>query len=90
MYLSHSDDMGVTWTKPVTFTRSGVLPKLLQLENGVIVLASGRPGMQLRFALDGRGEIWTDPFEMLPFEGSKEDVSCGYPQIIPSGPDHFL
>lgn len=90
MYFSHSNDLGVTWTKPVTFTRSGVLPKLLQLENGVIVLASGRPGMQLRFATDGKGESWTDPFEMLPFEGSKDAVSCGYPEIIPSGPDSFL
>ena len=90
MYLSHSDDMGVTWTKPSTFTRTGVLPKLLQLENGVIVLATGRPGMQLRFSIDGKGEKWTDPFEMLPFENSKEHVSCGYPDIIPSGPDSFL
>lgn len=90
MYLSHSDDMGVTWTKPSTFTKSGVLPKLLQLDNGVIVLAAGRPGMQLRFSIDGKGEKWTDPFEMLPFENSKEAVSCGYPQIIPSGPDSFL
>lgn len=90
MYLSHSNDMGVTWTKPSTFTRSGVLPKLLQLDNGVIVVAAGRPGMQLRFATDGKGQKWTDPFEMLPFENSKEDVSCGYPQIIPSGPDSFL
>lgn len=90
MYMSHSTNLGKTWTKPSTFTSSGVLPKLLQLDNGVIVLASGRPGLQLRFAVDGRGEIWTDPFEMMPFEGSKDAVSCGYPQIIPSGPDNFL
>lgn len=90
MYLSHSTDMGVTWTKPKTFARFGVLPKLLQLDNGIIVLASGRPGVQLRFSIDGKGEEWTDPFEMLPFENSKEAVSCGYPSIIASGPDKFL
>ncbi|MCE5345233.1 MAG: glycoside hydrolase [Bacteroidales bacterium] len=90
MYLSRSSDLGVTWTRPVTFTRSGVLPKLLQLGNGVIILASGRPGIQLRFCTDGKGEKWTDPFEMLPFENMKSDVSCGYTEIIPSGPDSFL
>jgi hypothetical protein len=46
--------------------------------------------MQLRFAIDGKGEKWTDPFEMLPFEGIKDAVSCGYPGIIQSGPDSFL
>ncbi len=90
MYLSHSKDMGKTWTKPSTFTRSGVLPKLLQLDNGVIVLASGRPGMQLRFSIDGKGEKWTDPFEMLPFNNSKDAVSCGYPSIIATGSNKFL
>jgi hypothetical protein len=63
---------------------------LLQLGNGVIVLASGRPGVQLRFCTDGQGEKWTDPFEMLPFENEKEAVSCGYTEIIPSGSDKFL
>lgn len=90
MYLSHSTDLGVTWTKPVTFTRSGVLPKLLQLDDGVIVLSAGRPGVQLRFSTDGKGEKWTDPFEMLPFENMKSDVSCGYTDIISSGPNRFI
>jgi len=90
MYLSYSVDCGATWSKPETFTRSGVLPRLLQLENGVIVLASGRPGVQLRFCTDGQGKKWTDPFEMLPFENEKEAVSCGYTEIIPSGRDKFI
>ncbi|MGI6573436.1 MAG: sialidase family protein [Fermentimonas sp.] len=90
MYLSYSTDMGLNWTKPTTFTRSGVFPKLLQLENGIIVLASGRPGLQVRFATDGKGKVWTDPFEMLPFENVEGDVSCGYPGILPLGPDRFL
>jgi hypothetical protein len=90
MYLSYSGDRGLKWTTPVSFTRTGVLPRLLQLGNGVIVLASGRPGVQLRFCTDGQGEKWTDPFEMLPFENEKEAVSCGYTEIIPSGRDKFL
>jgi hypothetical protein len=89
MYVSRSTDQGVSWTKPKTFTNSGVLPKLLQLENGSIVLASGRPGIQLRFAIDEKGESWTDPFEMLPFENLQGEVSCGYPDIVPAGPNSF-
>jgi len=89
MYVSQSTDMGVSWTKPKTFTKSGVLPKLLQLENGSIVLASGRPGIQLRFAIDEKGETWTDPIEMLPFENIEGEVSCGYPDIVQAGPNSF-
>jgi len=89
MYLSRSSDQGVTWSHPKAFTPHGVLPRLLQLENGVLVLASGRPGVQVRFSIDGKGEKWTDPFDMLPFIGLGE-VSCGYTNILATGPDSFL
>lgn len=91
MYYSRSTDLGVTWTKPHTFTKAGVLPRLLQLNNGVIVLASGRPGVQLRFCTDGQGLMWTDPFEMLPFKNEKDPaVSCGYTGLLATGPNSFL
>lgn len=91
MYFSRSTDLGVTWTKPSTFTKAGVLPRLLQLDNGVIVLASGRPGVQLRFCTDNKGQKWTDPFEMLPFKNEKEPaVSCGYTGLLATGPNSFL
>ncbi len=90
MYISRSTDLGVTWSKPETFTRAGVLPQLLQLKNGIIVLASGRPGVQLRFCMDGKGLKWTDPFEMLPWETEKETVSCGYTRLLATGSNKFL
>jgi hypothetical protein len=90
MYVSRSVDKGVTWTKPKVFTSAGVLPKMLQLDNGVTVLASGRPGMQLRFSKGTKGLEWTDPFEMMPFNSSVKDVSCGYPSLLITGPDRFL
>ena len=90
MYISRSSDQGATWTHPVPFTPSGVLPKLLQLENGVLVLASGRPGVQIRFSIDGKGEKWTEPFEMLPFDNPAEVLSCGYTRFLVTGPDSFL
>lgn len=90
MYISRSTDQGKQWTKPEPFTQRGVLPRMLELENGVTVLASGRPGVQLRFSWDGNGETWTDPFEMMPYEGEKEYVSCGYTGLLATGPDRFL
>jgi len=92
MYYSRSTDLGKTWTKPKAFTGAGVMPRLLQLDNGVLVLSSGRPGVQLRFSTDGKGEVWTDPIEMMPHDnGLKQDeISCGYTGIIPSGPNRFF
>ena len=103
MYLSRSSDQGATWSQPVAFTPNGVFPGLLQLDNGVLVLVSGRPGVQIRFSLDGKGEKWTDPFEMIPFSdeidtaesGKKriqliQDISCGYAELLAIGADRFL
>jgi len=92
MYRARSTDKGVTWSKPVAFTKAGVLPRILQLENGVTVLAAGRPGVQLRFSVDEKGERWTDPVEMLPYDAAniKDAVSCGYPELVATGSNSFL
>jgi hypothetical protein len=90
MYESRSSDLGKTWSKPEVIAPFGVLPKLLKLENGVIVLSSGRPGVQLRFTLDGK--VWSDPLEMLPIDSDKnpDHISCGYTDLLATGPDRFL
>jgi hypothetical protein len=90
MYISRSTDLGVTWSKPAILTSSGVLPRLLQLKNGVTVLSSGRPGVQLRFSNDGQGKVWTNAFEMMPYIDYKDQVSCGYTGLLATGPDRFL
>ena len=92
MYKSFSKDKGMTWTKPEPFTPNGVKPMLLSLKNGVLVLASGRPGVQIRFSLDGSGKTWTDPIEMMPFmEGGKYDLyaSCGYTSLLEADNNSF-
>ena len=90
MYASRSSDLGKTWSKSEVIAPFGVLPKFLKLENGVVVLSSGRPGVQLRFTTDGK--VWSEPFEMLPHEGEKEpdQISCGYTSLLATGPDRFL
>lgn len=92
MYISTSLDQGRNWSKPLAFTKNGVLPKLRQLDNGMLVLASGRPGLQVRIALDKDGKEWSDPFEMLPWvkQVHENNISCSYPEILFTGKDKFL
>jgi len=87
MYKAYSYDVGKHWSEPKAFTPNGVRPQLLHLDNGIIVLASGRPGVQLRFCIDGDGENWTEPIEMLPFmnEDGGHDIwgaTCGYSRLL--------
>lgn len=94
MYKTISKDQGKTWSKPEPFTPNGVKPTLLRLNNGVIVLASGRPGVQLRFCLEGDGQKWTDPIEMIPYMDirGKYEVwanSCGYTSILSADNNSF-
>lgn len=89
MYASRSTDLGKTWSKPEVMTPNGVLPKLLRLDNGVLVLSSGRPGVQVRFSTDGKGKQWTDPFEMVPRSPDGADT-CGYTSLLATGPDSFI
>ena len=94
MYRTFSKDRGSHWTVPEPFTPNGVRPNLLLLGNGIIVLASGRPGIQLRFCIDGDGQTWTEPIEMLPFvdEDGSYNVwreTCGYPCVMRVDDDSF-
>jgi len=98
MYGSYSGDQGRTWSVPRVITPAGVLPRLLQLSNGVLVMSSGRPGVQLRFSTDARGMQWSRAFEMLPHDidfkkelsGGSAQVSCGYTGLLPAGANKFL
>jgi len=82
MYISYSKDSGKNWSKIEAIGTNGVSPRLLQLANGVVVLASGRSGVQLRFLVNRKDRTWTRPFEMVPYENEKDDVSCGYSNLI--------
>ncbi len=56
-----SPDEGRTWTAPARMKNDAagnVQPALLVLKNGVVVLAGGRPGVNLWFNLDGGGNEW--------------------------------
>jgi len=72
MSRTRSTDGGKTWTEPEEVRPFGVLPQLLTLENGITVLAFGRPGVHLLFSKDGNGEVWEDPVHLVveSFEGT--------------------
>ncbi len=94
LYRSYSNDKGITWSTPRPFTPNGVKPQLLQLACGVLVLSSGRPGVQLLFNFDKRGILWTESIDMIPFMNAdgtySRDVSCGYTSMIEDGIDSFM
>lgn len=97
MYWSTSVDKGVNWSTPKVFTGAGVKPMLLELDNGIVALAAGRPGVQLRFMLNDNANDWTEPFEMLPWVDNEATLtndglgsSCGYAQVLKMDENSFL
>ncbi|MCX6991930.1 MAG: sialidase family protein [Kiritimatiellaeota bacterium] len=90
LYVSRSQDMGKNWSKPKVFNPYGVKPMLLTLKNGVMVLAYGRPGVEVRFSGDN-GWTWTEPYKLVPLTSSNRMVdSCGYTSLLATGDDKFL
>lgn len=91
MYRTYSADQGRTWSAPAAFTPTGVLPRLLQLANGVLVLSAGRPGVDLRFSTDS-GLTWSPTTELIPLpdRAKIQADSCGYTSLIALGKDRFL
>jgi len=60
----------LTYTLPnnQNYSFSGALqhPKLAKLENGSLVLAFGRPGIQLAYNMDETGKFWDTVFTLVP------------------------
>lgn len=84
MLLARSADGGKTWQRKF-LNRPGVMPKLLQMSNGVLVCAFGRPGNNLMFSLDG-GRSWGAEMEI-----TEPDVrSTGYMDIYEVEPGRVL
>lgn len=91
MYVTVSPDEGRSWEKPRLLHSVGVFPHMVLLENGVLVLAFGRPGVYLSFSPDGTGRSWTPPTTLI--EGKLDNpgaTTCGYTTIQPIGPETFL
>lgn len=84
MLQSTSGDGGRTWKKKL-LNRPGVMPKLLQMSNGLLVCAFGRPGNNLMFSLDN-GKSWGAEVEITPADLR----STGYMDIAEVEPGRLL
>lgn len=91
LYQSRSSNGGRDWSPPRVIRMNGALPRLLRLGNGVLVLSSGRPGADISFSWDGRGEHWSNPTPLVPVVGSgNQDDSCGYTSMLALDDETFL
>ena len=89
LYLAQSYDGGRTWSKPRAVNPFGVFPRVLALKNGITVLSFGRPGVNMLFNVDGRGERWQG-LTLLVNEGQRFTRTSGYTSLTPTGLDRFI
>jgi len=86
MYISWTDDVGQSWTRPEYFDDLGVWPQTVKLDNGVILAGYGRPGLFLRPFLDG---AWHDRIAVVEPAQYQKDT-CSYCALIAVGADTAL
>jgi hypothetical protein len=78
---SYSRDGGHTWSTPDPLPAGSVEPSLKRLQNGVLALSTGRPGIFLWLSTDRRGERWQS-IDLLAHH-NRWAPSAGY-QITPA------
>jgi hypothetical protein len=69
-----------------------VSPAMTLLDNGIAILAFGRPGQKLAFSADGTGRLWTDTLRIVPEESlfGRNDQTCGMSGVVPIDSNRFL
>ena len=94
MLITTSRDQGRTWDTPRAMDelgKFGVMPDLLRLESGPLILAFGRPGVNLTVSLDGSGKTWEPPISLLPCEPKNLVVRTdGYTALRAVSASEFL
>jgi hypothetical protein len=78
---TYSEDEGRTWSTPVAMANAfSVQPSLAVMDDGMVVLSGGRPGLYLWFNADGTGKDW----ERVDFQPN-HNVSCPADRIEAAG-----
>ena len=62
--LSISKDNGHSWCEPFPVADSSVTPHVISLENGVVVLVYGRPGVHFKYSVDN-GKTWSKSYSII-------------------------
>lgn len=101
--LARSADDGLTWSVAEPVASSSVTPHLVKLDNDVVALVFGRPGVHVQFSTDGcrswgslTSLIGTTAEEELAAGHNLLDAMYGDPEsycntrTVVTGPDRFL
>ena len=86
MMQSFSDDYGHTWSAPEEINPYGVLPRLIRMENGVILCCSGKWDIFL-LASEDEGKTWTKPFVISENDGRWDRGPSGYNSVFETEPN---
>ena len=62
--VARSRDDGYTWEKPFSVSDSSVTPHIFSLENGIVVVVYGRPGVHMKYSLD-YGYTWSESVSII-------------------------
>ena len=62
--LTRSKDGGKTWSEPVSVADSSVTPHVIALNDGVVILIYGRPGVHFKVSEDN-GETWSEAYTII-------------------------
>jgi hypothetical protein len=85
-YVSRSSDDGQTWSKPVVALDRGVWPTLCVLKNGLVAMATGRPGNWLVLSQDD-GRTWEGAIE---FAALTAPATSSYNTVLEVAPNTLL
>ena len=87
MYVSWSNDVGRTWTKPVPTKPHlmNISPTMQVLDNGVVACEYGRPGFHVAFSLDN-GHSWQD---RISFSHLPDPPITGQFDMVKVGPNKY-
>lgn len=62
--VAYSEDNGYTWSKPQFVSDASVTPHIISLDNGIVVLVYGRPGVHFKYSLDN-GRTWSKSHSII-------------------------
>lgn len=90
-HKSYSSDEGATWTPPERMEGVfSVEPQLVRLDNGLILLSGGRPGLYLWVCSDGEGKRW-ERFNLASHHNAcRPEEALRYPDAFCAGQDSSL
>ena len=89
MMRSLSSDYGKTWSAPEPINPYGVLPRLIKLQNGTVVVCSGKWDIFLQTSEDD-GETWSKPFVISENDGQWDRGPSGYNSIFETDPNTLV